>query len=71
MDYPLELDVYDFCSDDLRKKLDAPRQVSFLSLNMKKILWLFVRRNMFAYMCGFIPLDPKKRGRQKAWSESE
>ncbi|KAH9664812.1 ubiquitin carboxyl-terminal hydrolase 6 [Citrus sinensis] len=26
VDYPLELDVYDFCSDDLRKKLDAPRQ---------------------------------------------
>ncbi|KAJ8756232.1 hypothetical protein K2173_024779 [Erythroxylum novogranatense] len=27
VDYPLELDVYDFCSDDLRKKLDAPRQI--------------------------------------------
>ncbi|KAJ4717941.1 Ubiquitin carboxyl-terminal hydrolase [Melia azedarach] len=26
VDYPLELDVYDFCSDDLRKKLEAPRQ---------------------------------------------
>ncbi|KAJ8774101.1 hypothetical protein K2173_009532 [Erythroxylum novogranatense] len=27
VDYPLELDIYDFCSDDLRKKLDAPRQM--------------------------------------------
>ncbi|XP_010545625.1 PREDICTED: ubiquitin carboxyl-terminal hydrolase 6 isoform X2 [Tarenaya hassleriana] len=26
VDYPLELDVYDLCSDDLRKKLEAPRQ---------------------------------------------
>ncbi|KAJ0076468.1 hypothetical protein Patl1_33381 [Pistacia atlantica] len=26
VDYPLELDVYDFCSDDLRKKLEAPRK---------------------------------------------
>ncbi|KAJ6942252.1 ubiquitin carboxyl-terminal hydrolase 7-like [Populus alba x Populus x berolinensis] len=27
VDYPLQLDVYDFCSDDLRKKLEAPRQI--------------------------------------------
>ncbi|KAJ7963146.1 Ubiquitin carboxyl-terminal hydrolase [Quillaja saponaria] len=27
VDYPLELDVYDLCTDDLRKKLDAPRQI--------------------------------------------
>ncbi|RYQ87585.1 hypothetical protein Ahy_B09g095109 isoform H [Arachis hypogaea] len=27
VDYPLELDVYDFCSDDLRKKLEAPRKL--------------------------------------------
>lgn len=27
VDYPLELDVYDFCSDDLRKRLEVPRQV--------------------------------------------
>ncbi|XP_057976534.1 ubiquitin carboxyl-terminal hydrolase 6-like [Malania oleifera] len=27
VDYPLELDVYDLCSDDLRKKLEAPRQM--------------------------------------------
>uniref|UniRef100_A0A2P2M920 Ubiquitin carboxyl-terminal hydrolase n=1 Tax=Rhizophora mucronata TaxID=61149 RepID=A0A2P2M920_RHIMU len=27
VDYPLELDVYDFCSEDLRKKLEAPRQI--------------------------------------------
>ncbi|XP_059457328.1 ubiquitin carboxyl-terminal hydrolase 7 isoform X2 [Corylus avellana] len=26
VDYPLELDVYDLCSDDLRGKLEAPRQ---------------------------------------------
>lgn len=26
VDYPLVLDVYDLCSDDLRKKLEAPRQ---------------------------------------------
>eukprot|EP00262_Sarcandra_glabra_P009459 TRINITY_DN23859_c0_g1_i1.p1 TRINITY_DN23859_c0_g1~~TRINITY_DN23859_c0_g1_i1.p1 ORF type:complete len:475 (-),score=104.92 TRINITY_DN23859_c0_g1_i1:490-1914(-) len=27
VDYPLELDVYDFCSDELRKRLQAPRQI--------------------------------------------
>ncbi|KAL6496981.1 deubiquitinating enzyme [Orobanche gracilis] len=27
VDYPLELDVYDFCSDDLRKRLDIPRRI--------------------------------------------
>ncbi|GMH16006.1 hypothetical protein Nepgr_017847 [Nepenthes gracilis] len=27
VDYPLVLDVYDFCSDDLRKKLEVPRQI--------------------------------------------
>lgn len=27
VDYPLELDVYDLCSDDLRKKLEGPRQI--------------------------------------------
>lgn len=26
VDYPLELDVYDLCSDDLKKKLEGPRQ---------------------------------------------
>ncbi|KAL5755798.1 hypothetical protein ACOSQ2_020544 [Xanthoceras sorbifolium] len=26
VDYPLELDIYDLCSDDLRKKLEAPRK---------------------------------------------
>ncbi|CAL5195592.1 unnamed protein product [Lathyrus oleraceus] len=26
VDYPLELDVYDLCSDDLKKKLEAPRK---------------------------------------------
>ncbi|XP_024006178.1 ubiquitin carboxyl-terminal hydrolase 6 isoform X2 [Eutrema salsugineum] len=26
VDYPLELDIYDLCSEDLRKKLEAPRQ---------------------------------------------
>nr|XP_043615465.1 ubiquitin carboxyl-terminal hydrolase 6-like [Erigeron canadensis] len=26
VDYPLELDIFDLCSDDLRKKLEAPRQ---------------------------------------------
>ncbi|KAB1218450.1 Ubiquitin carboxyl-terminal hydrolase 6 [Morella rubra] len=26
VDYPLELDIYDLCSDDLRKELEAPRQ---------------------------------------------
>lgn len=32
VDYPLELDVYDLCSDDLRKKLEAPRKVFCLHL---------------------------------------
>ncbi|KAL7162596.1 hypothetical protein ACSBR2_042980 [Camellia fascicularis] len=27
VDYPLELDIYDLCSDDLRKKLEAPRRI--------------------------------------------
>ncbi|KAF5179399.1 Ubiquitin carboxyl-terminal hydrolase [Thalictrum thalictroides] len=27
VDYPLELDVYDLCSDELRKKLEGPRQI--------------------------------------------
>ncbi|MCD7465116.1 deubiquitinating enzyme [Datura stramonium] len=27
VDYPLSLDVYDLCSDSLRKKLEVPRQV--------------------------------------------
>ncbi|PWZ21480.1 Ubiquitin carboxyl-terminal hydrolase 6 [Zea mays] len=27
VDYPLELDVYEFCSDELKKKLKAPRQM--------------------------------------------
>lgn len=27
VDYPLELDVYEFCSDELRQKLQTPRQV--------------------------------------------
>ncbi|KAM5579326.1 ubiquitin carboxyl-terminal hydrolase 6 [Rosa sericea] len=27
VDYPLELDVYDLCSEDLRKKLEAPRRI--------------------------------------------
>ncbi|KAD1774775.1 hypothetical protein E3N88_42316 [Mikania micrantha] len=27
VDYPLELDIFDLCSDDLRKKLEAPRQM--------------------------------------------
>ncbi|KMZ68663.1 Ubiquitin carboxyl-terminal hydrolase [Zostera marina] len=26
VDYPLELDIYDFCSDDLRQKLQGPRK---------------------------------------------
>lgn len=27
VDYPLELDVYDLCSDDLHQKLDTPRRI--------------------------------------------
>ncbi|KAG4182978.1 hypothetical protein ERO13_A09G080500v2 [Gossypium hirsutum] len=27
VDYPLELDVYDLCSDELRKQLEGPRQI--------------------------------------------
>lgn len=27
VDYPLVLDVYDLCSDDLRKRLEVPRRV--------------------------------------------
>uniref|UniRef100_A0A6N2MPK4 Ubiquitin carboxyl-terminal hydrolase n=1 Tax=Salix viminalis TaxID=40686 RepID=A0A6N2MPK4_SALVM len=27
VDYPLQLDIYDFCSDDLRKQLEAPRKI--------------------------------------------
>ncbi|XP_073006842.1 ubiquitin carboxyl-terminal hydrolase 6 [Typha latifolia] len=35
VDYPLELDVYDFCSDELKQKLQAPRQVLRESENAK------------------------------------
>lgn len=35
VDYPLELDVYDFCSDELRQKLQAPRQILRDSENAK------------------------------------
>ncbi|GER46951.1 ubiquitin carboxyl-terminal hydrolase [Striga asiatica] len=27
VDYPLELDVYDFCSDELRQRLEVPRRI--------------------------------------------
>ncbi|CAA0821119.1 Ubiquitin carboxyl-terminal hydrolase 6 [Striga hermonthica] len=27
VDYPLELDVYDFCSDELRRRLEVPRRI--------------------------------------------
>lgn len=27
VDYPLELDIFDLCSDELKKKLEAPRQI--------------------------------------------
>uniref|UniRef100_A0A7N0VIZ9 Ubiquitin carboxyl-terminal hydrolase n=1 Tax=Kalanchoe fedtschenkoi TaxID=63787 RepID=A0A7N0VIZ9_KALFE len=27
VDYPLELDIYDLCSDELRQKLDGPRKI--------------------------------------------
>ncbi|KAE8734220.1 Ubiquitin carboxyl-terminal hydrolase 6 [Hibiscus syriacus] len=27
VDYPLELDIYDLCSDELRKQLEGPRQI--------------------------------------------
>lgn len=36
VDYPLELDVFDLCSDDLRKRLEAPRRVYiFFPFNAK------------------------------------
>uniref|UniRef100_A0ACD5VGQ7 Uncharacterized protein n=1 Tax=Avena sativa TaxID=4498 RepID=A0ACD5VGQ7_AVESA len=35
VDYPLELDVYDFCSDELKQKLQAPRQVMRNAENAK------------------------------------
>lgn len=42
MDYPLELDIYDLCSEDLRKKLEAPRQVCTVYLWWTKfyLSWL-------------------------------
>lgn len=33
VDYPLELDVFDLCSDDLRKKLEGPRKVCAVRFN--------------------------------------
>ena len=35
MDYPLELDVFDLCSDDLRKQLEGPRLVWFLNSHLR------------------------------------
>ncbi|ONK69988.1 uncharacterized protein A4U43_C05F29040 [Asparagus officinalis] len=35
VDYPLELDVYDFCSDELRQTLQGPRQILRDSENVK------------------------------------
>nr|GFC61026.1 ubiquitin carboxyl-terminal hydrolase 6 [Tanacetum cinerariifolium] len=29
VDYPLELDIFDLCSDDLRKTLETPRQTCY------------------------------------------
>lgn len=52
VDYPLELDVYEFCSEELRQKLQAPRQVSSLwptgfellccELQICKIFWCLI-----------------------------
>lgn len=33
VDYPLELDVFDLCSDDLRKRLEGPRKVFAFTFN--------------------------------------
>lgn len=41
VDYPLELDVYDLCSDDLKKKLEAPRKVFKLELSFMQF-FLFI-----------------------------
>ncbi|KAK8958282.1 Ubiquitin carboxyl-terminal hydrolase 6 [Platanthera guangdongensis] len=35
VDYPLELDVYDLCSEELRQKLQAPRQMLREAENVK------------------------------------
>ncbi|KAI8529329.1 hypothetical protein RHMOL_Rhmol12G0216500 [Rhododendron molle] len=47
VDYPVELDVYDLCSYDLRKKLEAPRKILryekrkklHLKINEEKTHW--------------------------------
>lgn len=38
VDYPLVLDVYDFCSDDLRKRLEVPRRVQAFLLTFFSLL---------------------------------
>jgi ubiquitin carboxyl-terminal hydrolase 14 len=35
VDYPLELDVYDFCSDELKEQLQGPRQMLRQAENVK------------------------------------
>ncbi|ONM63095.1 ubiquitin-specific protease 7 [Zea mays] len=40
VDYPLELDVYEFCSDELKKKLKAPRQMLRDAENAKLGLYM-------------------------------
>lgn len=68
VDYPLELDVYEFCSDELKQKLQAPRQVPF-SFHCSAL-------NFHHYCCGveldtqFVCEDAERCRKCKIWIES-
>lgn len=64
VDYPVELDVYDLCSDDLRKKLEAPRKVCIFPFASMSEGWKFVGLFIDGYFIVYVqPLDFKRRGR--------
>lgn len=63
VDYPLELDVYDLCSEDLRKKLEAPRQV------FAWVYWPHTKYFIHLQIANVAQISEIKGwGRQKAWS---
>lgn len=75
VDYPLELDVYDLCSEELRQKLQTPRQVFLTYFNCHyavflqtiKVYRVFGSR---AYLSYDLIKDSKRSRKCEAWTES-
>lgn len=62
VDYQVELDVYDLCSNDIRKKLEVPRKVCTFPFASMTEGWKFV--DFFTDGCFIVyvqPLDFKRR----------